>query len=991
MKNTKFTQKKLAASISMLLGASALSPAIAQEADGADDNVEVIQVSGIRGSLARSQDIKRESSGVVDAISAEEMGKFPDTNLAESLQRITGVTISRSNNEGNQITVRGFGPDFNLLTLNGRQMPGTGNNRSFDLQNLASTGVETLQVYKSSRVDIPSGGLGATVDILTSKPLSSPGTNYSFSAKGIYDESNEVGDDVTPELAALYSQTFFDDTVGISISASYQERDFQRQEAEVPGWQANTGAFNNATNFVDPRPQVEAGSAEDLADGVEDGRVGNSFVPRQLAYRVEDIQRNRTNTHLTLQWAPNDDMTFTADYLFNEAEQANEGYGYGIWFNFGGNVSSYELDENGTAIRYTETGADFAHNRASQTSIVEQDSIGFNFEWQLSDDFHLEFDFHDSAVETDNGMDPGTRGLSNVILGPNNIVSKTYDYTTGDAIPQFSMVWPNGATEANPADFEPLFAQFSRGFGRSEVEQFQLHLKWENPNDSFLTNVKGGLSLTTQSAGGEFVQLANQGFQQYTGRTQIFPESMFTRVDQSGILDELADGLQTNYRYDFNLSEALSRFGAFFPGFQGDPFNAPLSLKEINSEGTVEEETEAAYLTAAMYFDIGDMPLDVNLGVRYESTDVTSTAIEGTPIELRWFGGAEWRTVFDNDLRTPVTGLGDYDLFLPAIDLRLEVAEDMYTRASWGKTISRAPLGNMAANRSLTPRPVPGSRTGSFGNPGLEPFESTNFDISFEWYYEESSYVSVGYFRKSVINFISLNTEDAQFTFDGLRDPVGGPRAAQAEADLIAAGTPITVESLYAQLVANGHGVAIGPDTAIVQSADDPLVVWDISQPTNDPDAKVADGIEFAVQHMFGDTGYGTSINFTIVDSDSEFEIGLLERQAPLIGVSDSANVQLFYEDDQLSVKLTYAWRDDFLAGVGQAGGSGEAPPQFVKAAGIVDFSVNYDYDENLTVFFEGYNIGNETEERYGRYEAQFLEAAQFGPRFALGARYTFE
>ena len=142
---------------------------------------------------------------------------------------------------------------------------------------------------------------------------------------------------------------------------------------------------------------------------------------------------------------------------------------------------------------------------------------------------------------------------------------------------------------------------------------------------------------------------------------------------------------------------------------------------------------------------------------------------------------------------------------------------------------------------------------------------------------------------------------------------------------------------------------------------------------------------------MFGDSGFGTAVNFTVVESDSEFDINSLDVQSPLLGVSDSANVQLFYEDEQLSVKLTYAWRDEFLAGVGQAGGSADAPPQFVKEAGIFDFSINYDVDENFTVFLEGYNITNETEERFGRFEAQFLEAAQFGPRFALGARYTFE
>ncbi|RYD19379.1 MAG: TonB-dependent receptor, partial [Lysobacteraceae bacterium] len=142
-------------------------------------------VTGVRASLNRAIDIKRSSAGVVDAISAEDIGKFPDTNLAESLQRITGVSISRSNGEGSQVAVRGFSGGFNLVTLNGRQLASTsidlstgnafatGTGRSFDFQNLASEGVSTLEVYKTGRANIPSGGIGAAINVVTRRPLDS--------------------------------------------------------------------------------------------------------------------------------------------------------------------------------------------------------------------------------------------------------------------------------------------------------------------------------------------------------------------------------------------------------------------------------------------------------------------------------------------------------------------------------------------------------------------------------------------------------------------------------------------------------------------------------------------------------------------------------------------------------------------------------------------------------------------------------------------------
>src|SRR6188768_2751294 len=160
-------------------GVVLINPVYAQEQAG--DELEEVVVTGLRGSLKASMETKREASGVVDAISAEDIGKFPDTNLAESLQRITGVSIDRVNGEGSNVTVRGFGPNFNLVTLNGRQLPAahvgtiTGNptntgaqgtTRSFDFANLASEGVSQLVVYKTSSASVTSGGIGAAIDIV---------------------------------------------------------------------------------------------------------------------------------------------------------------------------------------------------------------------------------------------------------------------------------------------------------------------------------------------------------------------------------------------------------------------------------------------------------------------------------------------------------------------------------------------------------------------------------------------------------------------------------------------------------------------------------------------------------------------------------------------------------------------------------------------------------------------------------------------------------
>src|SRR5687767_8865611 len=195
--------------VSLILGSTALMPALAQETE-----LEEVVVTGIRGSLTSSMEIKRDAFGVVDGIVAEDIGKFPDTNLAESLQRIPGVSIDRNIGEGSRVTVRGVGPDFNLVLLNGRQMPASSiqetsasNSRAFDFANLASESISAVEVFKTSRSSTPTGGIGATINIKTARPLDTPGLRANVGLKGVWDTSNDnvpdslQGDSVTPEVS----------------------------------------------------------------------------------------------------------------------------------------------------------------------------------------------------------------------------------------------------------------------------------------------------------------------------------------------------------------------------------------------------------------------------------------------------------------------------------------------------------------------------------------------------------------------------------------------------------------------------------------------------------------------------------------------------------------------------------------------------------------------------------------------------------------------
>ena len=233
----KLILKPVAAAVSAALFMSISQPVLAQDSDEAGIMEEVV-ITGIRKSMIDAMNTKRDAVGVVDAISAEDIGKFPNTNLAESLQRIPGVSIDRQNGEGSKVTVRGFGPGFNLVTLNGRVLPTAtvgiigvrdnyagGQGRSFAFENIAAEGVSGLEVYKTGQALLPSGGIGAVINIATRKPLDS-GDVGSIAAKAVYDTSvGEDGDKITPDISGLYNWTNEDETFGIGFFGQYAKRD----------------------------------------------------------------------------------------------------------------------------------------------------------------------------------------------------------------------------------------------------------------------------------------------------------------------------------------------------------------------------------------------------------------------------------------------------------------------------------------------------------------------------------------------------------------------------------------------------------------------------------------------------------------------------------------------------------------------------------------------------------------------------------------------
>jgi TonB-dependent receptor len=965
-----------------------------------EEVIEEIITTGIRGSLTRAMDIKRTSTGVVDAISAEDIGKFPDANLAESLQRITGVSIDRQRGEGSQVTVRGFGPEYNLVTVNGRQMPThNGTNRSFDFADLASEGVAGVQVYKTGRANVPSGGVGSTINISTPKPLEGEET-FSLAAKTVYDTSTRTGDDVTPEFSGIYLGRFLDDKVGIAITASHQTRNNGVNTASTGGWYTRPGDDVLPDGTIAPLVPVDENNINRPTSASE-----NYSIPQSMAYNIAEYESERTNAQLVLQWAPTDNFTVTTDYIRSEFDLDRSYNDLSAWFNNTGALSQSSAWTNeaiSTPIYYYEDKnfADFAMGTGEDGRKNLNESIGFNAEWWVTDNFSLELDYHDSSAETGANGPNGTNAL--ITMASFNKVGQTI--ITGYELPIMTLNLNSGGETNRPLyknDMLLTGSVFGNEASLMELEQAKIAASF---SDVFLdgSTIDFGVQMTEVSnrSVSSNVQLDNWGGISEPG----FISNVLNRSSIAGQFDELSGhdypDLQTEY-FTADLADLQERAEAVYVA-NGDTYanvgdcgTGYCASTDWSSDLRTTEETVAVYLQYTWSGDIGNMPTNLHVGVRYEETDIRSSALNplyngsawrGNPLPGNEINITQAQDEDGNPIQFFTDVTGDYDVTLPNFDLDIEPWEDIVLRLSVSETITRPNYNDIKGG--LQPDSTQyffnTKPQASAGNPGLLPIQSFNIDLSFEWYYAEGSYLSLGYFDKDVDNFIGTGrTSEPLFNIPNI---VGGELWNRA----LAEGGVIPGPDVGEYILANYQDDPAVSEDTILGVAGDPPILFDVTKPVNQKTAKV-DGIEVNLQHAFGDSGYGFIVNATFANADLAYDnFNSLEGQFVLNGLSDSANFIGFYDGENVQIRVAYNWRDAFLAGVGQGQGTLTNPTN-VEAYGQWDVGVTYYWNDNLTFYFSGLNLTNETRHVYGLTERQVLQAVQLGPRYDFGLRYNFD
>jgi len=1054
----------------LAIGVSAACTVLAGQNAVAQDTLEEVIVTGIRGSMTAALDVKRDSSGVVDAISAEDIGKFPDTNLAESLQRITGVSIDRNEGEGSQVTIRGFGGEFNLVTLNGRQMPATdaralffglnsnrnsGDSRSFDFSNIASEGVSGVQVYKTGRASAPSGGMGGTINIQTLKPLD---TGNTFTA-GVKLVDDAGGEDITPEVSALGSWVNDEGNFGITAFGSVQDRDYSNRTALGGGffvWQTapveGIQAFSNAT-IVNPP-----------AAGQLTGFIPNA----SMTYAEGD--RERTNLAVTMEFEPNDDLSITVDGVYTANELSSWNIGdlpfYVRQFDFAMFDAHPDVSVPlllgeplvaGAGSDPTQAGKELPFRNGLIDTKDELKSVGINFDYRLNDSWTMNVDL--STAESTAGGNGDDGSIYDAIsIGGQAVAMQWMDFRTDITQSVQAIADGSGPTTTMVGSQEVAFAGGNangvfeksdlgsqwilKNWGDQESTIDQAHFKfaWDNggpltanfglgyyDNEIIQDNVSTREELGGWNTGfiGDIVTLMGEdAIQEVCISCQFNDNDNLILSEEELIADYTAAGgiLQPGAQYRVVGENAFFvnpiEFAQAFDGFTsgaGVMYDANNRKVTGTNLRTIREEAEYAFAEFKLDGEVGNMPMQLVVGLRYESTDVKSSSLQSIPIAKDWASDNDFTTRFAGE--GLVTQVHNYDNLLPNIDFSLDVTDNMKVRASMSKTIARPELGNMFVDTSAgnpgTATYLGGIWRGSSGNAQLDPLESTNLDLSFEYYYGEGSAVTVAYFDKQIANFIG--TEEVQEPLFGITDVASGQPgtvSGAAVAALAELGWAATETNLFTMtaILANpdifpgGAAEFIDPSQpgGAEQSSDiataydippqpgDPLAIYSVLKPTNANNANI-EGFEFNWVHFFDSgalNGFGFQANATFVNGDVKYDNAADPSldQFALVGLSDSYNLIAFYEDDRFSARLLFNNRGEFLQNTAAFSGV----PRYVDEYRQVDFNLGYRYSDNLVFTLEGINILEEPVIQYGRTRNQVHAYIEGDRRLMLGARYTF-
>lgn len=729
------------------------APALADEAaeaPAADSAAHAdIIVSGIRGGLDRALTVKRNADSVVDVISAEDVGRFPDVNVAESVQRITGVQINRVRGEGRSVNIRGLPANFTLATLNGRPLPnaissGGAINRAFDFAILPPEFIRTLAVYKSPTADLEDGGLAGTIDVKTPRPLDIGKRVLSASAQGEYESNSGKW---APRLSAIYSDVFADGRLGASIGLSYT-----RRKPETHSTSAAYTAASEGTGI----PVGGAAGPDDLnGDGVITPGL-RVRIPQRIANAINTEDNERISAIASLQYRASDALTLSLDGFYSRLKvQAvmNENP-----YTFSGSTGvvdagTVEIDGLPTTTRFHVTGLDFRGNGRFENRVGDI--------YSLTGDARYDANGWLFALSGSYARSAQTRDNLNIAAQASG--EAEYLVTPGDS--NGSLIGYNGFNAAilDPNNFRA--SSINGDFNRKNSDRL-----WDVKAD--VRRELGDRGLTAIRLGAHYID------------RKLYQDNRQLTISAAGI-SALAGGLPpgpiaNSYSAASLMKLIKSGNGRFLGSYKGDAifptqwlasdtrgFVSRFSDAELVAAGSVTNDatgiTDVAERTLAGYArgDFAFGRLSGNVGLRVVRTAQASrgTSPDFSSITVYPDAGQVTRIPAGQALVVK----NSYTDFLPSLNVKYEATDTLHFRVTASRTMSRPNLGDISPTTTASATTLSITQN----NPVLDPFRANNVDATVEWYFDRDALLGAALFYKDLKSLVrrDISVESLPVTY----------------------------------------------------------------------------------------------------------------------------------------------------------------------------------------------------------------------------------
>ena len=942
-----------------------------------------IVVTGIRGSLMRSLAIKRNSIGVVDAISAEDIGQFPDSSVGGALAHLPGVTVNRGTSDQSTATglpqgvnVNGFGGSFDTVLVDGRQIA-SGNGQVFNFSGIGAMYVGQIDVLKTPDMALSSGNIGSVINVKMLDPFDNPGLHVDAN---VGETDYTMDGAMKPSVGALFSDTFDNNKFGILVDGDYTEYSTLTHHVTNAGWK---GIAAGGFSCADLAANYSTVFGKTGCASVGPGATGNAQVPvwypQELQAYLERVNTRTKDGRVALQWHPTRSVMVTLDENYSSWDQHDTRWNRSTWF---GSFPNATLDGNGTITNFNYTGpTDFNANISEQYIVTN--TYGLNVFWNVNDNWSVDVDADQSVSQYNpNGsLDVGAdTGYGN---GTNNYTGGEVLSQNSNVLPYWSAYGPNAVASGSGPVASPNYLglnPFILGSGNYVISQQQnsdqineatIRATW-NPGDS--TKVTFGAQFLDDTWNTkDLSDFTNNywemwsGYGPASGNTQgvNLPPSLFSTENVGSWMPGFGGGgnlpgslvIYNPYSVlNYLETQPIDSQWSPTPGYPRYSGGFPTIALSNGSVQHVSRMNYSPFVQASRNFRVDGMKLMTRVGLRYERTDEVIAGLAAPLKSVTWVGSADPTAyVFSYGTQRWTQETRSYGHLLPAVDLALWPTRDLETAFDFSRTESAPPNAELIPNTTYNGRVNALTATGN--NPGLLPYLSNNYDFRVTWFYAHGDYAELHPFYKQVSNFPTSSVRNVTVPID---DPA-----------------PCTYSS---------GGATVFTDPGCGK----PMVFAETTY-TNKLSADVT-GVT-ATWQQFLPYGFGVLINGTWMHSNANFNsYNLSSNQFALTGVGNSANGTLFYQKGRWQARLTVNWQGKQLLALGQVQGGGAFGNEPVYEAPFtqMDFSTNYQVDKYLNVYCTANNLLNSVYQTYGRFQNQTLNLIDYGPSLTFGVRAKF-